>query len=77
MIFVLRKLVKKFGEQNSKALFTFIDLKRAYDSVTGQAMWLALSKLRIPDLIRSSSYQVFSSRYEGQDPIKWCNNGMN
>ena len=27
MIFVLRQLVEKFWEQNSKALFTFIDLK--------------------------------------------------
>ena len=51
MIFVVRQLVETSWEHNSKAFFTFVDLKKAYESVPREAMWLALSKLGIPDLI--------------------------
>ena len=41
----------------SKAFLTFIDLKKAYDSVPSHAMWLALERLGVPEqtiqLIRS------------------------
>ena len=51
MIFVVRQLVEKSWEHNSKAFFSFIDLKKAYDSVPREALWLALGKLGVPDLI--------------------------
>ena len=57
MIFVERKLIEKSWEHKFKAFFTFIDLKRAYDSVPRQALWIALRKLGVPEslvqLIRS------------------------
>lgn len=57
MIFTVRQLVERSWEHMAKAFFTFIDLKKAYDSVPREAMWLALEKLGIPDkvirLIRS------------------------
>ena len=37
MIFVVRQLVEKSWEHNSKAFFSFIDLKKAYDSVPREA----------------------------------------
>jgi len=48
MIFVIRQLVEKSWEHKSKTFFTFVVLKNAYDSVSKQAMWLALNKLGVP-----------------------------
>ena len=49
MIFTVRQLVEKSCEHKSKAFFTFIDLKKAYDSVPREAMWMALAKLGVPE----------------------------
>ena len=49
MIFTILQLVEKSLEHEYKAFFTFIDLKKAYDSVPRQAMWKALEKLGIPE----------------------------
>lgn len=51
MIFVVRQLIEKSWEHESKAFFTFIDLKKVYDSVPREVMWLALSKLGVPELV--------------------------
>ena len=57
MIYTVRQLVEKSCEHNAKVWFVFIDLKKAYDSVPREALWLALAKLGVPDsligLIRS------------------------
>ena len=57
MIFTVRQFVEKSWEHQSKAFLTFIDLKKAYDSVPSHAMWLALERLGVPEqtiqLIRS------------------------
>lgn len=49
MIFTVRQLVEKSWEHESKAFFTFIDLKKAYDSVPREAMWAVLQKLGVPE----------------------------
>ena len=49
MIFTVHQLLEKSLEHKSKAFFTFIDLKKAYDSVPRQAMWKALEKLDVPE----------------------------
>ena len=51
IIFVVRQSIEKSWEHKSKAFFTFIDLKKAYDSVPREAMWLALGKLGVPELL--------------------------
>ena len=48
MIFTIRQLMEKSLEHESKAFFTFIDLKKSYDSVPRQVMWKALEKLGVP-----------------------------
>ena len=49
MIFVVRQLMEKSWEHRAKTFFTFIDLKKAYDSVPRRGMWLALKKLGVPE----------------------------
>ena len=48
MIFTVRHLVEKSWEHRAKSFLVFIDLKKAYDSVPREALWLALSKLGVP-----------------------------
>ena len=45
------QLVEKSWEHKLKAFLTFIDLKKAYESVPRKAMWLALGKLGVPERI--------------------------
>ena len=51
MTFSLRQLVEKSVEHRSKQFITFVDFKRAYDSVPRTALWRALAKLGIPENI--------------------------
>ena len=57
MVFTVRQLIEKSWEHRAKSFLTFIDLRKAYDSVPRDAMWKALGKLGVPDqtiqLIRS------------------------
>ena len=50
MIFTVRQLVEKAWEHKSSVCFTFLDLKKAYDSVPRDSMWVALGKLGVPEL---------------------------
>ena len=47
---MVRQLMEKTGEHTAKLFVTFIDLKKAYDSVHRHALWLALRKLGVPEL---------------------------
>ena len=51
MLFTVRQFVEKSWEHKSKAFLTFVDLKKAYDSVPRETMWLALGKLGVPEKI--------------------------
>jgi len=64
MIFVVRQLIEKSWEHKSKVFFTFIDLKKAYDSIpiARQALWIALRKLGVPE----SSVQLIRSFHKAK-----------
>jgi hypothetical protein len=51
MLFTERQLVKKSWEYeyNAKLFLTFVDLKKAYDSVPRSALWVVLGKLSMPE----------------------------
>ena len=51
MIFVVRQLVEKALEHSTKQYLIFVDLHKAYDSVLREAMWIALRKLGVSDLL--------------------------
>ena len=51
MIFTIRQLVEKSWEHKAKSFITFIDLKKAYDSVPRSVMWLALGKMSVPEIV--------------------------
>ena len=61
MTFTIRQLVDKSWEHTARLFFTFIDLKKAYDLVPREAMWLALKKLGVPD----ESAQLICSFHQG------------
>ena len=51
MIFVVRQLAEKAFEHHTKQFFIFVDLRKAYDSVPREALWIVLKKLGVPDLL--------------------------
>ena len=51
MIFVVRQLVEKAFEHQTKQYLIFVDLRKGYDSAPREAMWVALRKLGVPDLL--------------------------
>jgi len=57
MVFTVEQLIEKAHEHKAKIFFVFIDLRKAYNSVPREALWVALRKLGVPDtlieLIRS------------------------
>ena len=42
IVFMVRQLVEKAYEHKSKVFLTFVDLKKAYDSVPREGLWKAL-----------------------------------
>lgn len=57
MIFAVRQIAEKAWEHQAKVFFLFIDLRKPYDSVPREALWLALAKLGVAEstiqLVRS------------------------
>ena len=61
MMFTVCQLVEKAFEHQTKQFLTFVDLKKAYDSVPRTALWRALEKLGVPDQI----IDIIRSFHEG------------
>ena len=51
MIFCVRQLVEKAIEHNTKLFLLFVDLHKANDSVPREALWCALQKYGVPDVM--------------------------
>ena len=61
MIFCARQLVEKAREHNTQIFILFVDLRKAYDSVPRQALWLVLEKYSIPPVM----VKLIQSLHEG------------
>ena len=51
MDFTIKQRTEKAIEHQAKQFFIFVDLKKAYNSVSREALWLALGKLGVPDTL--------------------------
>lgn len=62
MVFTVRQIIEKSWEHKSKSFLVFVDLKKAYDSVSRAALWIVLRKLGVPEslveLIRSFHHDM-------------------
>ena len=66
-IFTIHQLVEKSWEYRAKSFITFIDLKKAYNSVPRSAMWLALGKLGVPE----NTIKLIHSFHQGME-VRIC-----
>ncbi len=48
MVFILRQIQEKCREQNKALYVTFMDLTKAFDTVSGQGLWKNSGKARLP-----------------------------
>ena len=56
MVIVLRQLQEKCCEQNKGLYVTFVDLTKAFDSVSRSGLWLILKRLGCPPQISTDGY---------------------
>ena len=54
MVFMVRQLAEKVIEHNTVQYFIFVDLRKSYDFVPREALWLALLKLGVMPYVRTS-----------------------
>ena len=48
MVFVLRQLQEKCREQNKGLYIVFVDLTKAFDTVSRKGLWLIMERLGCP-----------------------------
>ena len=63
MTFTVRQLVEKSIEHTTKLYITFVDLRKAYDSVPREALWVVLKRLGVPDTL----IDIVKSFHEGME----------
>ena len=62
IIFVLRQIQEKYREQNMGLFVAFIDLTKAFDTVSRDSLWKILSRLGCP----SKFLTIIRQLHEGQ-----------
>jgi len=63
MVFVLRQLQEKCREQNKGLYITFVDLTKAFDTVSRKGLWLIMKRLGCPKRFLDMVIQL----HEGQN----------
>ena len=70
MIFSVRQIIEKVHEHHTKCFLIFIDLRKAYDSVPREALWVVLCKMGVPEAT-GVYHSILSSPDAGFHP-HWC-----
>ena len=63
MVFVLRQLQEKCREQNKGLYVTFVDLTKAFDTVSRKGLWLILERLGCPPKFLSMIIQLHENQH--------------
>jgi len=63
MVFVLRQLQEKCREQNKGLYITFVDLTKAFDTVSRNGLWLILNRLGCPQKFLNMIMQLHEGQY--------------
>ena len=63
MIFVLRQLQEKCREQNKRLYVTFVDLTKAFDTVSRKGLWLIMERLGCPPKFLSMVIQLHEDQH--------------
>ncbi len=67
MTFVVWQLSEKVIEHRSKQFIIFVDLKKAYDSVPREALWVVMEKMGVPEYLTN----IVKSFHEGiEAPVR-------
>ena len=85
-VFVLRVLAEKAREYNNPLYLCFVDLKKAYDSVSRDALWVVLQKrYRVPGVLMwilkalhrdtGGDVRAYGKVFEGVSHQEWCATG--
>ena len=64
MIFTARQLQEKCQEQNVDLYITFVDLSKAFDTVSRDGLWKTMTKFGCPAMIHSNGV-AFSFQHAG------------
>ena len=80
MMFCVRQLVEKAIEHNNKVFLLFVDLRKVYNFVLRAALWFALQRCGVPDvmieLVRSLHDGMSATVTAGggrSEPFSVCN----
>ena len=65
MIFAVRQLMEKAREQYRNLYITLVDFTRAFDSVSGNALWVMMNKWDVPQTCRYP--EVLASRHDSEN----------
>ncbi|XP_037780222.1 uncharacterized protein LOC119576642 [Penaeus monodon] len=63
MVFVLRQLQEKCREQNKGLYVTFVDLTKAFDTVSRKGLWMIMERLGCPPKFLSMVIQLHSDQH--------------
>ena len=72
MVFSLRQLQEKCREQNKGLYITFVDLTKAFDTVTRKGLWLIMKRLGCPQKFLNMVIQLHEDQHGQSDWTMTC-----
>ena len=70
MIFVLRQIQEKCREQNMGLYVAFMDLTKAFDTVSRDGLWKIMTRLGCPPKLKFMVHHESDTRYNSEDSFE-------